>query len=173
MLYEIKDGSVSLGGEEILSHFDFEIRGREKIAILGSNGTGKTTLCRVLAGELAPDADDARPAGGVSRSRSFTVGYLRQEAVKHPDWTVEQEKEELIRQVLEKQESEWMPSGEALAMRYDRETALIEKEFRAWFGLRFFPGGHGEADRCFFRRGADEDRDDPAVPAPAGCPDTR
>ncbi len=122
MLYEIKDGTIFLGGEEILSHFDFEIHGKEKIAIIGSNGTGKTTLCRVLAGELEPETNEKRPDGGVSRSRSFSVGYLRQEAVKHPEWTVEQEKEELIRQILEKKQE-----------LYDRETALIERDFRAWF----------------------------------------
>ncbi|MEI3188085.1 MAG: ATP-binding cassette domain-containing protein [Lachnospiraceae bacterium] len=44
MLYQIVDGSVSLGGKTILSHINFEIRGNEKIAVVGRNGTGKTTL---------------------------------------------------------------------------------------------------------------------------------
>ena len=46
MLYRVSDGSVSLGGKTILSHIDFEIRGNEKIAVVGKNGSGKTTLLK-------------------------------------------------------------------------------------------------------------------------------
>ncbi len=42
MLYTINNLTVSLGGNEILSHLDFEIHGTEKIAIMGRNGAGKT-----------------------------------------------------------------------------------------------------------------------------------
>ena len=38
MLYQIADGTVSLGGETVLSHIDFEIHGTEKIAVVGRNG---------------------------------------------------------------------------------------------------------------------------------------
>lgn len=60
MLYQIKDGTVSAGGQTILSHIDFYIKEKEKIAVVGKNGAGKTTLLRLLAGELTPDRDDSR-----------------------------------------------------------------------------------------------------------------
>ena len=44
MLYQITDGSVSLGGQLILSHIDFEIKGNERIAVVGPNGSGKVRL---------------------------------------------------------------------------------------------------------------------------------
>ena len=50
MLLQIRDGSVSAGSKLILSHFDFEIRGNEKLAVTGRNGAGKSTLLRLLAG---------------------------------------------------------------------------------------------------------------------------
>ena len=50
MLYQISNGTVSVGGELILSHIDFEIRGNEKIAVVGKNGAGKTTLLNLVAG---------------------------------------------------------------------------------------------------------------------------
>ena len=52
MLYQISNGTVSVGGELILSHIDFEIRGNEKIAVVGKNGAGKTTLLNLVAGKL-------------------------------------------------------------------------------------------------------------------------
>ena len=50
MLYQIIDGTVSLGGETILSHFNFEIKQNDKIAVVGRNGSGKTTLLNVISG---------------------------------------------------------------------------------------------------------------------------
>ena len=44
MLYQISNGTVSVGGELILSHIDFEIRGNEKIAVVGRNGAGRRGL---------------------------------------------------------------------------------------------------------------------------------
>ena len=70
MLYEITDGTVSLGGNVILDHINFEIKGKEKIAITGKNGAGKTTLLRLLAGELELDSDDKRTGPGTFRSRA-------------------------------------------------------------------------------------------------------
>ena len=89
MLYEIRDGSVSQHGESVLSHFDFAIRGTEKIAIVGRNGAGKSTLLEALAGEKEIEINRKNPASGVFRSRAFTVGVLRQQACENPDETVE------------------------------------------------------------------------------------
>ena len=50
MLYQISDGTVSVGGNVILRHIDFEIKGAEKIALVGRNG----------AGENHPAAPDCR-----------------------------------------------------------------------------------------------------------------
>lgn len=72
MLYQIKDGTVSAGGQTILSHVDFYIKEKEKIAVVGKNGAGKTTLLRLLAGELTPDRDDSR--GSYGRSNDMITG---------------------------------------------------------------------------------------------------
>lgn len=91
MLYQINDGTVSLGGNVILDHIDFEIRGTEKIAVVGANGAGKTTLLQVLSGELELDGDDKRMGPGITMSRRLTVGMLKQGVFTGDDRTVEEE----------------------------------------------------------------------------------
>lgn len=91
MLYQITDGTVSLGGNVILDHINFEIKGKEKIAVTGKNGAGKTTLLRLLAGELDLDSDDKRTGPGIFRSRTVTIGMLRQQVFADDSRTVEEE----------------------------------------------------------------------------------
>lgn len=91
MLYQITDGTVSLGGHTILSHIDFEIKGIEKIAVVGRNGAGKTTLLRLIAGELGLDRDDKRTGPGIRRSRRLTVEMLKQQTFTDVTRTVEEE----------------------------------------------------------------------------------
>lgn len=103
MLYQIKDGTVSVGGQTILSHVDFYIKEKEKIAVVGKNGAGKTTLLRLLAGELQLDRDDRRGMSsgahgketacknslGIVTSRNITIGMLRQVDSSNQDKTIE------------------------------------------------------------------------------------
>lgn len=78
MLYQISNGTVMAGGVLILSHIDFEIRGKEKIGVVGPNGAGKTTLLRLIAGEISLDRDDKRQGPGITVSRPITTGLLNQ-----------------------------------------------------------------------------------------------
>lgn len=91
MLLQIRDGSVSAGSKQVLTHFDFEIRGNEKIAVVGRNGAGKTTLLRLLSGELRLDRDDKREGPGLRTSRRITVGMLGQQVFENGERTVEEE----------------------------------------------------------------------------------
>lgn len=91
MLLQIQDGSLSMGGQSILSHFTFEIKGNEKIALVGRNGSGKTTLLRLLAGELALDRNDQNQSAGMNVSRKLTIGLLHQQTFSDASATVEEE----------------------------------------------------------------------------------
>lgn len=79
MLYEIKNGTVSLGGNEILSHFYFRMVDGEKIGIVGRNGAGKTTLLKLMNGEIELDYNDDNTMGEIVKSKDFNPGYLRQQ----------------------------------------------------------------------------------------------
>ncbi|MFN2369619.1 MAG: ATP-binding cassette domain-containing protein [Candidatus Krumholzibacteriia bacterium] len=72
-LLELKGVSLCLGGPPVLDCVDLRVEKGERICLLGRNGEGKTTLLRLLAGELAPDA------GEVIRPRQPRIGLLPQE----------------------------------------------------------------------------------------------
>jgi ATPase subunit of ABC transporter with duplicated ATPase domains len=63
--------SVAYGALVVLHDVDLVVNAGDRIAVVGANGVGKSTLLRVLAGELPPDSGTVRAAG--------TVGYLPQE----------------------------------------------------------------------------------------------
>lgn len=90
MLLEIRNGTASQKGNVVLSQFDFEIRGTEKIAVVGRNGAGKSTLLSVLAGEKALDRDDRHPEAGLFCARQLRTLLVRQTAVTTPERTVEE-----------------------------------------------------------------------------------
>ncbi len=70
-------------GKNILDGLSFDITEGEKVGILGHNGCGKTTLFRILIGEL--DYDE----GAVSVAGSKRIGLISQIPVYPPDWTTE------------------------------------------------------------------------------------
>lgn len=122
MKYQITDGTVSLGGETVLSHIDFEIQGAQKVAVVGRNGAGKTTLLRLIAGELELERDDRRQGPGICCSRTLTIGMLHQQALLHEERTVE----------------EYLMSRCPAEGLFDRERFEYEREYDCLFtGLGF------------------------------------
>lgn len=53
MRYKISHALVQFGGDVILRDVNFEVHDKEKIAIVGRNGCGKTTLLRLIAGDIS------------------------------------------------------------------------------------------------------------------------
>jgi len=74
--------SLGFGGPPLLDHVDLQIERGERLCLLGRNGTGKTTLMKVIAGELTPDA------GEVLRRQSLGVTRLAQEVPQDLDGSV-------------------------------------------------------------------------------------
>ena len=85
MSLRIHGVSKRLGGRPVLVHVDTELAAGSALALLGENGVGKSTLLRIVAGVLAPDAGEVTLAGqsmlaadGAVRRR---LGYVPE----HPD----------------------------------------------------------------------------------------
>ncbi len=70
---KVRDITKSFEGRTILQNVSFNVRNRERVAILGDNGTGKTTLLRILLGELEADS------GTVKKGVGLRPAYLPQQ----------------------------------------------------------------------------------------------
>ncbi len=73
MLLQISNISKSFDGTDILSDCSFHIEENEKCALVGSNGTGKSTMLKIIAGRIAPDS------GSISLKNGADIGYLAQQ----------------------------------------------------------------------------------------------
>ena len=69
----VKDLKKSFGDNLLFDHIGFEVKRGERVAIIGGNGTGKTTILKILNGILAPDQ------GEVSLGSKVHIGYYDQE----------------------------------------------------------------------------------------------
>jgi ATP-binding cassette subfamily F protein 3 len=72
LLMQASHVAYAHGGNQIFTDVTFELKTGERIALVGANGTGKSTLFRLLARELVPQGGD------VVHQRGITVGYLAQ-----------------------------------------------------------------------------------------------
>src|SRR4051812_46116797 len=80
--------SVAFGHQLLLDGVTLAVAAGEKVGLVGRNGCGKTTLLKMLAGDMAPDN------GEINRRRSLRIGYLPQEFELDPSKTVQQNIEE-------------------------------------------------------------------------------
>jgi ABC transport system ATP-binding/permease protein len=87
---ELTDVSVTAGGRTLLDHVSWQLGPGERVGIVGVNGTGKTTLLRLLAGQLPMTGDGAIGVSGAQVTGSTVqIGYLTQEpAPVDPDLRV-------------------------------------------------------------------------------------
>ena len=104
MLYQINNGAVELGAELILKKINFEIRNTEKIAVVGRNGCGKTTLLKLIAGEVDLLKRDSDEDIFIAKSGNPEIGYLKQIAFDDPTLTVDEEIRKVFLPFLKMQE---------------------------------------------------------------------
>jgi ATP-binding cassette subfamily F protein 3 len=97
--------SKAYGDRTLFSGLTLNVAAGERIALVGNNGSGKTTFLDILAGEVSPDT------GSLSKHRNITIGYLKQEPTRASSKT-------LLQDVVE-------DSSEVAALR-DRIAAIHE-----------------------------------------------
>ncbi|HEY2988515.1 MAG TPA: ATP-binding cassette domain-containing protein [Candidatus Binatia bacterium] len=81
-LLRLDNVSLAYGHLPLLKNVEFQIEAGERVCLVGRNGTGKSTLLRVITGAAAPDD------GEVWRHETLTIGHLEQEVPADADLTV-------------------------------------------------------------------------------------
>ena len=71
-MLKVENLSVSFGKQEVFSDISFILNDKEKLGLIGRNGCGKTTLLKIISGEVE------QTSGTFSVSKGYTIGYLKQ-----------------------------------------------------------------------------------------------
>ncbi len=78
MNYKIINGSISYGAETILEEINFEIKEKDKIAIVGKNGSGKTTLLKSIVNNDMLEEGIGEAKFEIYKQGKPVIGYLKQ-----------------------------------------------------------------------------------------------
>ena len=158
MLYQISNGCVRFGADTILEHINFEIRNTEKIAVVGRNGCGKTTLLRLIAGEVELSKRDSDEDIFIAKAGKPTIGYLKQVAFEDENITVEEEIRKVFAPVLslqEKMEQALLEVEREASEENVKRYSALQERFEAMGGYHY----DREFDGLFYSFGfRDEDR---------------
>ena len=86
MRYQIRHALVQYGADTIIEDVNFEIRDREKIAVVGRNGCGKTTLLKLISGEIEMSNLDSDEKSGIFMQGKQRIGLQKQ--ISFPDGSI-------------------------------------------------------------------------------------
>lgn len=78
----VRNLEVTFVDRTLFSNVSFDVEARDKVGFIGANGVGKTTLFRVLSGELEPTD------GVVAFEKNTNAGYMEQHSCKNPEVSV-------------------------------------------------------------------------------------
>ena len=128
----LQNVSRSFGSEVIFSDVTAKIEDHDRIGLVGPNGTGKTTLLRVICGELEPDDG----SGEIARGADLSIGYQKQNCGLSFEGTIWQEMQSVFADVYalehrmkELQERMAQENTPALAEEYRRtEDAFLARD---------------------------------------------
>ena len=137
MRYQIRHALVQYAADTILDDVNFEIHDKEKIAVVGRNGCGKTTLLKLIAGDIHMNNLDSDEECGITMAGKQQIGFLRQISFENGETTVEEEMKKVFESVFvcenrmkEIEEQLHQGENEQLLYEYDR----LQKQMEAMRG---------------------------------------
>ncbi len=96
-MISIEGLSVAFGGNTLFDNITYVINKKDRIALVGKNGAGKSTMLKIIAGLQAPTS------GSVNMPKDLTVGYLSQQMNLSDTRTVMEEAEQAFSHIFELQ----------------------------------------------------------------------
>ena len=119
----VRNLGVTFVERVLFSGVSFDVESRDKVGFIGANGVGKTTLFRVLNGELSPSE------GTVAFEKNTRVGYMEQHACRNPEIDVYSELLSVF-DYLKQMESDLAALNRQIARQPQNINELIEKQMR-------------------------------------------
>ncbi len=104
MNYKIINGSISFGADTILEEINFEIKEKEKIAIVGRNGSGKTTFLKSLIHNDMLEEGVGESKFSINKQGNIQIGYLEQIQFENEDITMEEEILKIYSDIIDQEE---------------------------------------------------------------------
>ena len=95
MILSVSNATKSFGSQEVFNNVSFTINEKDKIALVGRNGCGKTTLIKCLIGEMGLDS------GSVAKNRSCEIGMLSQVVFDDENKTIQQIMDEVFEPIYQ------------------------------------------------------------------------
>ena len=92
--------SLQFGGKYLFKEVSFKINSGDRISLVGANGTGKSSLLKMIFGELAPES------GKIQKQKRITIGYLPQQQVIHEGKTLLDEAKSSLTDIIDLQKKE-------------------------------------------------------------------
>src|SRR6187549_826194 len=106
LLAQFANVRKSFGGDPILTGVSWQLSSDTKCGLVGENGAGKTTIFRLLTGQLEPDSGD------VVVKKAVHIGYIEQEMSSPPGSTLRSEALRAMQHIEEMEKELEMLSGE-------------------------------------------------------------
>jgi ATP-binding cassette, subfamily F, member 3 len=81
-MIDLSNISLQFNGRYLYRNINYRINAGDKISLVGANGTGKTSLLKIISGDIEPEE------GNVYKQKSINIGFLPQENVTHKGKTL-------------------------------------------------------------------------------------
>lgn len=117
IIVQVQNAVKEYNGVPLFSPVSFEINEKERIALIGPNGTGKSTIIKMITGELETDS------GKVVIGKGFTIGYLSQSVISDLENTLYEEASSVFAD-LEKMGKDLQAMCHRLETEYDNQELL-------------------------------------------------
>lgn len=114
--------SKSFAGETLIEDADILINEGDKVALVGINGSGKTTFLKIVAGEMSPDS------GIVTFAKNTSFAYLKQINNIDTDLTIEEELTTVIKPILDMEER-FLKLQEEISKANEKELDALYAEY--------------------------------------------
>ena len=99
-MIDLSNISLQFNGKYLFKDVNYRISSGDKISLVGANGTGKSSLLKIIAGKLEPES------GEVIKQKRISIGYLPQDNITHLGKTLLEEAGSALTDIIELQKKE-------------------------------------------------------------------